>query len=65
VKQRLGAKKHKKCELLAGMSFQACFTRGGWEHGEAECWSDRHNAWEVNYLKGGVPVQIIKDGRFI
>lgn len=38
MKQRLGDKKHAACEGISGNRYVACYTRGGWTHGLAECW---------------------------
>jgi len=37
MKQRLGEKKHKLCEAIAGRVYESCWTRGGWSHGFAQC----------------------------
>jgi hypothetical protein len=60
VKQLLGLKKHRRCEVIGGKEYVSCYTRGGWPHGEAQCWlksSQRADGTcveydHVNYLTG-------------
>ena len=56
MKQRLGEKKQRRCTAITGQPYVACYTRGGWTHGTAECWfgdaSPYRDADLVNYLTG-------------
>lgn len=53
MKQRLGEKKARLCADIGGKPYRACYTRGGWAHGLAECWfgdgETLHDADWVNY----------------
>jgi hypothetical protein len=58
MKQRLGAKKHARCERIAGRPYRACYTSGNYGHGLAECWFGvgecvRDADW-VDYVQGTV-----------
>ena len=37
MKQRLGPKKHRQCEVIAGRTYSSCWTSGSWGHGIVEC----------------------------
>jgi hypothetical protein len=68
VKQRLGDKKHKKCEAIAGKSYRACYTSGNYGHGVAECWYGdgevvRDADW-VNYRTDSVEPKV-RDGQYV
>lgn len=58
MKQRLGEKKHKRCEAVTGRTYRGCYTRGGWGHFWAECWfggdtgEPARDADMVNYRTG-------------
>lgn len=62
MKQRLGAKKHKKCEAIGGRAYRACYTSGHYGHGVAECWYGEgecvKDADVVNYHVGTVQPKI-------
>jgi hypothetical protein len=38
MKQRLGEKKQRWCEEIAGRPYQACYVSAKWGHFVAECW---------------------------
>ncbi len=65
AKQRLGPKKHARCESVTGRKYRSCYVRGGWEHFNAECWwEDGKNADDVNW-KAGTWTPGIRNGQFV
>lgn len=68
MKQRLGAKKHKRCEVIGGRTYRACYTSGHYGHGVAECWFGDgdciHDADYVNYTASTV-IPKIRGGRLV
>jgi hypothetical protein len=68
MKQVLGAKKHKRCEGIAGKSYRVCYTSGNYGHGVAECWygdgETVHDADWVNYVAQTVEPKY-RDGRVV
>lgn len=43
AKQRLGKRKHKRCECITGRKYDACFVRGGHKHYVATCISEEYH----------------------
>lgn len=68
MKQRLGMKKHRLCEQIAGRSYRACYTSGHYGHGWAECWYGEgervSDADYVNYQTRDLQPKI-RDGRHV
>lgn len=68
MKQRLGDKKHKRCEAISGLSYRACYTSGNYGHGIAECWFGEgelvRDADAVDYVKGTFAPKI-RDGVYV
>ena len=55
MKQRLGKKKHKRCEQIASKEFSVCYTRGGRAHYVAQCFTkDKSGIYWVNYKTGEI-----------
>lgn len=64
MRQRLGAKKHKKCEQWAGKKYISCSVRGGSTHFLAMCWLTDSDCDYVNYKTGEVYPAILS-GKFV
>ncbi len=64
MRQRLGKKKHAKCEQIADKKYSSCLVRGGTEHFKALCWFSNKDADYVNY-KTGKTEQAIRGGQFV
>lgn len=68
MKQRLGARKHKRCETVGGRAYRACYTSGHYGHGIAECWFGDgecvHDADSVDYVRGTVEPKI-RAGQYV
>ncbi len=69
MKQRLGKKRHRRCEAIGGRTYRSCYVRGGWPHGQAECWFGEgdtvRDADIVNYLTATGPVPLYRDGKMV
>lgn len=64
MKQRLGKKKHKLCEEIAGKKYTQCWTSAKYGHFIAECWIDSSNADYVNWKKQTMKPKI-RDGQLL
>jgi hypothetical protein len=68
MKCRLGERKHRRCEVVAGTSYRSCWVRGNWHDGPkkwAECWSAPGNADMVEYGTGSAHYPYVRDGRLV
>ncbi len=56
MKQRLGKRKHARCEAVTGKTYRACYANGAREHYWAECWFGDgecvNDADDVNWMTG-------------
>lgn len=64
MRQRLGKKKHAKCERITGKKYLSCLVRGGTEHFRALCWFSNKDADYVNYKTGRIKAAV-RNGQFV
>jgi hypothetical protein len=64
AKQSLGDKKRRIVEGILGKPVMAAYVRGGWPVGVCEAWTDKRNAFWVDYRNKKLLGPSIVNGKF-